>query len=895
MKKLIGFIFLLVITHEAFAGHIAGGEIFYRYLGPGAAVGTSKYAITVRLFRECNAQSPPGQPPPAQLPGSVLVNIYNNTSPSTQVSPQLTATLSGTIQQLSLTTANPCIINAPSVCYQVGNYVIASVELPNTAAGYIAAFQTCCRTNGITNVLTFPLPSGNSAEGATYTCEIPGTNKLGIGTNSSPVFALKDTTLVCNGSPIKLDFSATDPDVSDSLSYSFCSAYDRGLTENAGSTSYSSPPFNTITYTSGYSGSQPLGATVTIDPVTGIISGKAPGSGSYVVNVCITEWRNGVPISQHRKDFTLVVSNCQLTAAELKPGYINCDSSSVYFENEAASPVTSYLWDFGEKNVANPTSTLPTPTYRYQDTGTYVVKLKVTNAKGCQDSTTSIVKIYPGFDAGVKVQGNCYLNAYKFFDATIAKYGSVNSWQWDFGDLTTLADTARSKDSSWKYSAPVNNASVRLIVTSSKGCIDTTIYTLNVLDKPMIDLPFKDTLICSIDTLMLRANIVNTATITWVPDNLPNRSRIINANTSNPLVYPKDTTNYLVTINDNGCINTDTVRVNVLDFITVQLGPDTTICRTDSIVLKPVSHALSYQWTPAYALSSTTVKNPIATPLVNTTYYVTANLGKCQANAQVLVKTAPYPVVNISTQDATICFGTRVQLRGTSNGNSFQWSPAGSLIYANTLNPVAGPARTTAYILTAKDTQSGCPKPVTDTVLITVIPPMIANAGNDTSVLANQPLQLTATGSGTIFSWSPSFGLSDTNIFNPVATLPPSIDSIRYTVRVSNAAGCYADDVITVHVYKTAPEIFVPTAFTPNGDGRNDVLKPTVVGISKLSYFRIYNRWGQIVFATSEIGKGWDGTFSGIKQASGTYVFEASGTDYLGKLVYRKGTTVLIR
>ncbi|WP_204306850.1 gliding motility-associated C-terminal domain-containing protein, partial [Klebsiella aerogenes] len=86
--------------------------------------------------------------------------------------------------------------------------------------------------------------------------------------------------------------------------------------------------------------------------------------------------------------------------------------------------------------------------------------------------------------------------------------------------------------------------------------------------------------------------------------------------------------------------------------------------------------------------------------------------------------------------------------------------------------------------------------------------------------------------------------------------------------------------MIIVRIYKTGPEIFVPSAFTPNGDGRNDILKPITVGITQLFYFRIYNRWGQLVFSTSSIGKGWDGTFGGVKQASGTYVFETLGADY---------------
>jgi len=96
-------------------------------------------------------------------------------------------------------------------------------------------------------------------------------------------------------------------------------------------------------------------------------------------------------------------------------------------------------------------------------------------------------------------------------------------------------------------------------------------------------------------------------------------------------------------------------------------------------------------------------------------------------------------------------------------------------------------------------------------------------------------------------------------------------------------------------VFTTEPDIFVPTAFTPNKDGKNDLLKPTCVGISQLDYFRIYNRWGQLLFETKDPERGWDGSINGAEQSSGTFVFMAKGTDYTGKIIVKNGTVVLIR
>ena len=145
------------------------------------------------------------------------------------------------------------------------------------------------------------------------------------------------------------------------------------------------------------------------------------------------------------------------------------------------------------------------------------------------------------------------------------------------------------------------------------------------------------------------------------------------------------------------------------------------------------------------------------------------------------------------------------------------------------------------------------------------------------------------------YQWSPSDGLDKTNIANPIATIGSNRDNIRYTVTAIDSMGCRAVDNMLITIFKNGADIFVPTGFTPNADGKNDQLRPLVVGITKNYYFSIYNRWGQQMFLTTEIGKGWDGIFQGKAQASGAYVFLAEGTDFLGQKIIRKGTVVLIR
>jgi gliding motility-associated-like protein len=346
-------------------------------------------------------------------------------------------------------------------------------------------------------------------------------------------------------------------------------------------------------------------------------------------------------------------------------------------------------------------------------------------------------------------------------------------------------------------------------------------------------------------------------------------------------------------------VDSATVTVNVLPYITVSILADTAICATDSITLRPVSYALSYLWTQSGAtksLSSYTVKYPLAAPAVTTTYYVTANLGHCQDSAKETVYVSPYPSATVGG-DTTLCFGKSARLHAATTAAYYTWSPVSTLYQYNTLTPLAGPQQTTSYLFTVTDT-GYCPKSVTDTVTVIVIPTVTVSAGNDTTVVINQPLQLTATSNNSTvsYAWSPAEYLGNPYIYNPVATITSANpDSVVYMVTATTPAGCYGVGYVTVKIFETAPDIFVPGAFTPNGDGTNDVIRPILAGIAKFYYFRIFNRWGQPVFETAQQGAGWDGRLKGEIQPQGTYVFMTEGKDYLGKTIFKKGTIVLVR
>jgi gliding motility-associated-like protein len=878
MKRFVLILATFVLSKTLLAEHITGGEMYYTFIGISSS-GEYQYRVTLKLYRDCNS-------PGAQLDASAAIAIFDKSRSNAMVwNNSIGRTKTDT---LLLGSPGPCITNAPVVCYQVGYYEF-DISLPASVNGYTIAYQRCCRINGISNLSA----SGN--QGATYTAEIPGTSSLADAPeNNSAKFTGKDTVIICGGYPFTYSFAAQDADATDELRYSFCEAYigggqgsPNGAPNSPAPNPPVAPPYSSVNYSFPYNNSAPLGAGVTIDPLTGLISGRSPAEGIYVVTVCVSEIRNGVVIAVQRKDLQIKAGGCDIAKAQLDPEYISCDGFTMTFSNNSNSPlINSYYWEFGDpaSGAANNSSTLQNPTHTYSVAGDYTLKLVTNRNQECSDSTTATVRVWPGFFPNFISSGVCLNNPVQFFDRTTTNYGVVDSWTWDFGDATSTVDFSDIRNPAWTY-ADTGTKNIRFIVTNSKGCRDTVFKAINMIQKPPVNLAFRDTLICVPDNLQLQAS--GNGTFSWSP-----LTNIINANTATPTVNPATTTKYEVQLNLQGCINTDTVQVRVVRVVTTRAMNDTTICQTDSVQLNIISDGLRHQWTPAATLNDATLQNPVATPTGTTNYQVLARIGSCTATDNITITTVPYPIANAGN-DTTICYNTPAQLTGSHDGSSFSWSPVSSLMNANTLTPVAYPVRSTEYILTSLDNK-GCPKPGYDTVLVNVLPEIRPFAGNDTLVVVGQPLQLNAEG-GVSYLWVPTSGLNNPTISNPIGIYGREVDSIRYTVQVFNEIGCYDSAFVSVTVFKTNPYVFVPSAFTPNGDGLNDVIRPIAVGVQQIKYFRIFNRWGQMIFNTTVNQKGWDGKIKGTAQGSNVFVWMVSAIDYTGKPIFLKGTVTLIR
>lgn len=344
----------------------------------------------------------------------------------------------------------------------------------------------------------------------------------------------------------------------------------------------------------------------------------------------------------------------------------------------------------------------------------------------------------------------------------------------------------------------------------------------------------------------------------------------------------------------NGCVAATSATVAYTDNMTLFAGNDTTICAEQSITLQPQTNPGTsvFQWSPRTALNSDTIKNPIASPTATITYTLNAWYGPCtkQDNITVTVLNKPVanagPDVTICDNDSTLLAGNATNLSGTVN---YLWSPGASVRYDTASSTIAIPNSTQLYTLTVTDNY-GCNFSISDNVLVTVRSPVPAYAGKDTIAVLGQPHQLTATG-GISYIWSPSSLLSSPFSPTPLAILT---NNTKFTVIVTDIAGCLGYDTVFVKAY-AGPTYYTPNAFSPNGDGLNDIFRAIPVGIAKTDYFRVFNRYGELVFETNQWLKGWDGNYKGKKQPMGVYVWIIKGTDKLGSTVEMKGTVMLVQ
>jgi len=306
-------------------------------------------------------------------------------------------------------------------------------------------------------------------------------------------------------------------------------------------------------------------------------------------------------------------------------------------------------------------------------------------------------------------------------------------------------------------------------------------------------------------------------------------------------------------------------------------------------ICEPPAGQHNWAWTPGTFLSDSTIQQPVAFINRSVTYGLTTidRFGCAHRDSSVFTLSIRQP--ELDPLEATICVEGSIQMEA-SGGVNYTWlaeDPA-TLSCLDCPDPVATPVQTSVYNVIISD-QYNCADTLTSTVHVNPLPPVNIHP-EDLVVKYGTDLQLTGSGAY-LYSWSPPGSVSDPNITNPVAHITRSIT--LYLTGIDER-GCHGRDSLHVTVDYSDPT-FIPSAFSPNGDGKNDVFRVGSMDFQKLLEFRVFNRWGQEVFSTTDPLKAWDGTYKGVTQEIGVYHYVIRVAYPDAKVETYKGDITLIR
>lgn len=544
-----------------------------------------------------------------------------------------------------------------------------------------------------------------------------------------------------------------------------------------------------------------------------------------------------------------------------------CAGSSTFL---SANGAATYVWTpatgLSCNNCAVPAAS-PATTTNYILTGTDV--------NGCVNTDTVKVTVNPIPDIIVNSSASVVCSG----DNVQLNVSGANTYQWTpiLGlSCNTCSNPVATPPATITY----------YVVGNSNGCTDTEKVTITVRPIPNINAG-PDKIICegNSDTLTATGGV----SYQWAP-----ASSLSCGNCATTVASPLTTTTYTVTGTDgDGCKATDNVTVTVNPSPDINAGEDKKLCSGSSVQLTATG-GVSYVWKPGTSLSCTNCPDPTANPTATITYTVIGSdaIG-CSDSDEVTITVIDKEALVIGPGDS-ICKGESTVL-SASGASSYLWIPSAGLSDPTSPNPTATPEATTTYRLVAK--QGDC---FTDTASVTVLVHDLpkVDLGPDRNISGGSTIELIAEGNEIVkYEWTPA-NLVSCQDCKIVSTSPNK--TTVYTVLVSNEFGCVAKDEVTVYVSCDKSQVFVANTFTPNGDGVNDTFFPQGKGLSSVKSFRVYNRWGELMFSREDMPlnnpmAGWDGTYKSVQLKPDVFVYIINAFCESGEPIEMKGDISLVR
>lgn len=417
-------------------------------------------------------------------------------------------------------------------------------------------------------------------------------------------------------------------------------------------------------------------------------------------------------------------------------------------------------------------------------------------------------------------------------------------------------------------------------IENKYGCRDTADVVVDVLPVPVADAG-RDTAACPGDVISLTGNGGNS--YSWMPSlglNNPNvQSPTVKVNI--PLIYK------LIVTNASNCRDTDEVKITPYPKPIADAGLDSTVCFGAIVQLQGTGGDI-YKWSPDTGLTNPDIANPLALlgKTIDYTLLVTNSQGCRDTDVVSFYTFFPEPLD--AGPDTMICATDTIQLYARG-GQEYYWLSDFALSDRTTDTPYVWPGGHYTYSVRIRDTL--CNRLDTVEAIVRAHPQgQLRIVATPIKCGGESIGQLTAYG-GKGYQWIPSDYLQDPN--GAITKATPK-ESTKYTLIGINGYGCNdtASAVLEVH---GDDGIFVPDAFTPNGDGRNDCFGVIVTGDIRTFEWHIFNRWGQPIFETRSLNDCWNGTYKGEQLDLGTYYYFFKASSPLCGEIIKKGEVQLIR
>jgi len=567
-----------------------------------------------------------------------------------------------------------------------------------------------------------------------------------------------------------------------------------------------------------------------------------------------------------------------------------CQALTVDFQNTSAQ-WDSYLWDFGNGDT---TSVVFNPTVVYSTPGQYDVFLYVTDSV-CLITDTAQIQILVLDSILLDLNDTINLCSSSPYLLSANTLGTANQFIWsqqnDFSNpLNLLQDSSILVSQGGWYFCQAGN-----------GFCNAQDSVLIAFDVPLnASFQVADTIGCAPLSLLINNNSTLTSSFLWSFGN-----GLFDSTNFEPTITYSQPGTYTIslTVIDSICQGTDqqTMQITVGPALSVTAPAAIFLCTSIDTLLMPtiVGSPTQIIWSSSAQFQDTLNANGQADLALldpqNAWYYIQISNAYCSATDSVQVTLAS-DAFTLSGPNL-VCAQTpfNLQLSGAANAQSIQWSPTAAILGASNLPNATASISTSQYIYVEVLSAQNCLLQDSIFVNVSALNPLAVVASADpTIILPNASSQLTGLPSGNFtYTWTPSLGLSNPSVANPQATIE---QTTVFTLNVSDGL-CTGSDTVLIKVFDSicgAPFVFVPNAFSPNKDGQNDKLYVRGPFIESF-IFRVYDRWGELVWESTNLSDGWDGTFRGKLLDPDVYDYYLQATCVGGLENIIKGNVTLIR